>query len=375
MKKVLIILIVISFSILSIFLNFNSSYTFRLKSYLPVETYIPDSLKIILEEDSKAYIKAYKKQMRGHESLYPKANYSNAFMINKGDTLKVQLRPKGDWVSHLKRANFSFRIKQKKGNPFFHKNRKLSFHDPSERNFIFEYVFHQFLENEGVLNLDYDFVFVRLNDNKYCYAVEDAIGSSYLKKNKLQGPIYKFDETAIFNKIQSKTLINNKDLDLYHEAKVLVRGAKFKEDSTHFLNKREVLGIPLDSFNINQVAKYIAICDLFGGAHALRWHNLKMVKRNGLLEFIGSDANPIYYLTLSYDNELPMIKEFFKSKAFVKLYKKHLRKYMDEDYVVCFLNEKSAKIKGRIKLLQEYYPKSDNNLAFLFANIDGFLNR
>lgn len=361
---------------LGVFLNFNPSYTYRLKSYLPVETYIPDSLKIILEESSKAYIKAYKKQMRGHETLYPKANYSNAFMVNKGDTLKVKLRPKGDWASHLKRANFSFRIKQNKNNPFFFRNKKLSFHDPSERNFIFEYVFHQFLENEGVLNLDYDFVFVRLNENKYCYAIEDAIGKSYLKKNKLQGPIYKFDETAFFNHIKQKISTEDDiDIKLYNDAKLLVRGAIFNEDDAHFLNNRSEQGIPVDSFNIDQVAKYIAICDLFGGAHALRWHNLKMVKRNGLLEFIGSDANPIYYLTLSNDNELPMIKEFFKSKAFVKLYKFYLRKYMDEDYVVSFLNEKSNEIKGRIKLLQEYYPKSDNNLAFLFANIDGFLNR
>ena len=361
---------------LGVFLNVNPSYLYRLKSYLPVETYIPDALQITLEERSKSYIEGYKEQMSGSKALYPKANYSNAFLINKRDTLKVKLRPKGDWATHLKRVNFSFRIKQKTGNIYYRKNRKLSFHDPSERNFIFEYVFHQFLENEGLLNLDYDFVSVIMNDIKYCYAVEDAMGKSYLKKNKIQGPIYKFDETAIFNNIQEKTSVNNnKDFELYHKAKVLVRGARFKEDSKHFLNNREVQGIPLDSFNIDQVAKYIAICDLFGGAHALRWHNLKMVKRNGLLEFIGSDANPIYYLTLSNDNELPMIKEFFKSKAFVKLHQYYLRKYMDEDYVVSFLNDKSAEIKGRIKLLQEYYPKSDNNLAFIFANIDGFLNR
>ena len=202
------------------------------------------------------------------------------------------------------------------------------------------------------------------------------MGKSYLEKNKIEGPIYKFDETALFNQIENKSSLKEpSDRQQYQAASLLVRGGKAKNDSVHFLNNKTEEGIQIDSFNIDQTAKYFAICDLFGGAHALRWHNVKIVKRNGLLEFIGSDANPIYYLTLSIDKDLPLIDEFFKSKAFVELYKRYLTKYLNEDYVVSFLMDRNIEIKSRIKLLQEYYPKSDNNLAFLFANIQGFLKR
>jgi len=358
---------------LGIFLKLNPGYLYRLKSYLPVEAYIPTSLEIILEESSTDYIDDYRVQMSKQTTLYPKANYCEAVMINKEDTSKVKLRPKGDWASHLKRPNWSFRIKQEKGNTFLHNNRKLSFHDPGERSFIFEYVFHLFLKNEGILALDYDFVLVNFNGGKYCYAIEDAVGKSYLTKNKLEGPIYKFDETALFNQVEKNRAVAHKtDVELYNEAPLLVRGTSLKVHPAHFLNRRKRHGIPIDSFNINQVAKYVAICDLFGAKHALRWHNLKMVKRNGLLEFIGSDANPIYDPILSVDLELPMIDTFFKSKYFVRIYKEYLIQYMDENYMSSFLNEERVKIKSRIKLLQEYYPSSDNNLAFLFANINAY---
>ena len=373
MKKITIISLIISALAFGLFLEMNPSYLYRLQSYIPVEAYNPASLEIILKKDCADYINNYRVELDKQETMYPKANYCEALFISKGDTSKVKLRPKGDFITHLKRDNWSFRIKQEKGSKYFYNNKKLSFHDPCERNFIFEYVFHEFLKNEGILALDYDFVLLKFNGSNYCYAIEDAIGKSYLEKNKLKGPVYKFDETALFQQAEKLVGSDNKsDLELYNDAKLLVRGGKVKESSTHFLNVRAKYGFPVDSFNTDQVAKFIAICDLFGAKHALRWHNLKLVKRNGLMEFIGSDANPIYDPTLSIDLNLPMLDVFFQSKEFVGIYKEYLTKYMDEDYIMTFLNDKDTEINSRIKLLQEYYPLSDNNLAFIFANIKGF---
>lgn len=375
MKKTILISFFLGALALGLFLKSNPQFAYRLKSYLPVEAYHASKLEIILTGNSANYVKDYKLSMKGRVTLYPKANYVQALLVNRGDTSKIKIKPKGDWASHLERENWSFRIKQQKDRLFFHDNKKLSFHHPAERNFIFEYVFHQFLKEEGILALDYDFALVTFFEKEYLYAFEDGVGASYLKKHNIEGPIYKFEETDLFNQIENKVKVEKvQDLTLYQNANLLTQGNLSKLHPNHFLKQR-VNGFPLDSFNLEQVAKYVAICDLFGAKHALRWHNLKMVKRNGLLEFIGSDANPVFDTNLSVNQNLPMIKDFFQSEKFSKMYGEYLLKYMNENHMFTFLNERNNEIQSRIKLIRNCYPNSDNNLAFLFATIQAYKNK
>lgn len=371
MKKKLLVIFVLGLLLGAAFLRFSPKYRYKYLSFFEIEKYEAPSFDLVLQQEAKQTIGDYISQMSTRLTLYPKCEYDKGWLVNGSDSISLKVRVKGDWASHVKRPNWSFRIKQKKGQEYFMDNRKLNFHDPSERNFIFEYTFHSFLKREGLLALDYDFVEIKLKEKKYCYAVEDGIGKSFLKKYNLHGPVFKLNETELFRRIENgKSTFENTDQRLYQNAKLLTRGNKKEVSTDHFLNQNNRINLPLDSFNLDHVAKFVAICDLFGAKHALRWHNLKMVKRNGLYEFIGSDANPVYDPSLSIDKEMPLFQQFFKSNEFVELYKEYLSQFIDEFYVKDFLNDQNSEIKSRINLLESYYPKSDNNIAFLFANIE-----
>jgi hypothetical protein len=73
---------------------------------------------------------------------------------------------------------------------------EFSIQKPITRNYTYEYLFHKFLEEAGLLSLKYFFVNLYFNDeNRGLYAVEESFSKELLERQKKRnGPIFGLDE-------------------------------------------------------------------------------------------------------------------------------------------------------------------------------------
>ena len=62
---------------------------------------------------------------------------------------------------------------------------EFSIQKPITRNYTYEYLFHKFLEEAGLLSLKYFFVNLNFNDeNRGLYAVEESFSKELLERQK-----------------------------------------------------------------------------------------------------------------------------------------------------------------------------------------------
>ena len=100
-------------------------------------------------------------------------DYVPALLNTKNKTVKVSIRLKGDWANQFIGEKWSFRIKVKNGDTVFGM-RRFSLHHPKERNFIWEWIYHKMLSNEGLISLRYKFIRLKLNGKDLgIYALEE----------------------------------------------------------------------------------------------------------------------------------------------------------------------------------------------------------
>ena len=73
---------------------------------------------------------------------------------------------------------------------------EFSIQKPITRNYVYEYIFHKFLEFNGLISLKYFFVNLSLNDTKQgIYAVEEGFSKELIERNKKRnGPIFGLEE-------------------------------------------------------------------------------------------------------------------------------------------------------------------------------------
>ena len=212
--------------------------------------------------------------------------YIPGYAIYLNDTIPIKLRFKGDWTDHLESDKWSFRIKV--GNGYSINGLKsFSIQSPNTRSYLKEWVIHKLFDYENILTTYYSFVPVLLNGgNLGIYAIEEHFDKQLVESRKRrEGPILKFDEEGFweqnlfFNKTgksfkvpfyessvitpfkKSRTIGSNKLQPQFLVAQNLMK--KYKE---HNAGLETV-------FNPKQIALFLAICDLGGSWHGLRWHN------------------------------------------------------------------------------------------------------
>ena len=98
--------------------------------------------------------------------------------------LKAKIRLKGDWATNVAESDkWSYRIKIS-GDETMMGMKVFSIHHPKERNFIYEWLYHQALKDEDVLNLKYDFIKVVLNGKDLgIYAIEEHFDKIMIERN------------------------------------------------------------------------------------------------------------------------------------------------------------------------------------------------
>jgi hypothetical protein len=190
---------------------------------------------------------------------------------------------------------------------------RFSLQHPNARNYLYEFAYLAHLRANGILAPRYDFVNVEINgDSLGIFAIEEHFDSTMIEnQGRREGVILKWDEDPLWvwrldsnwsadldgffslHSAEYETTLpgvfrparvgRNPDLQAQADAGMaLLRGWQSGE-----LPASEV-------FDIDKMANYAAISDLWNVAHAHFWHNRRYYYNpvTALLEPIGFDAEP-----------------------------------------------------------------------------------
>jgi hypothetical protein len=325
-------------------------------------------------------------------------DYVKASFIYMGDTLRGSLRLKGDWLDHLQGEKWSFRVKLK--SVYSWKGmRTFSLQTPESRQFINEWLLHLLLRKEDVLTTRYGFINVELNGQDMgVYAFEEHFDKLLIESNnRREGPIVKFsEETFWFTTRISLTAGKPVLMPDFEESVILPFKVNRTASTPGLFEQFEIAqnlmrmykewGYSLpDMFDIEKLARYLALIDVTQGYHGVTWHNQRFYYNpvTCTLEPIAFDCysvEPVKYsdsrVFLGYfdrpedviSNRSSLVNQYFLDPVFRKFYFQYLEKYSDETYLKQFLKDAEPEIKKAEALLKEeffYYNYSD---SFLFKN-------
>lgn len=238
----------------------------------------------------------------------------------ENDVIESELRLKGDWTDHLTDSvKWSFKVKLDDGNTLFGM-RKFSIQQPKVRNYAWEWLFNKIIKEKDLIGLRYDFLNVDLNIVKKdtvvtkdmgVMAIEESFDKILIENNKRrEGVIINFDESILWadrNKQRELKLphsgadrdlfsINTAPISVFNENKVLSTPAlrsqfQVAKNLLHGLRKGELK--TSEVFDIEKLAFFVALSNLFGGYHGLTWHNLRIYYNpvTNKLEPVSYDSN------------------------------------------------------------------------------------
>ncbi len=306
------------------------------------------------------------------------------------ETLEAKTRLKGDWVDHLQGGKWSFRVKFKKDHTW-NRMKTLSFHTPSARSGLSEWVLHQFWEYVDVLTTRYDFVRLEFNGvSRGIYAYEEHFEKQLLEfRNRREGPIVRFSETAIWDLRDRATQnyghvpggldlnhdFNEAEIGAFGEKRVLKSPAlskQYEEARNLMFQYQQGLKKASDIFDIDQVAKYYAVCDLMNSYHGNIWHNQRFYYNPVInkLEPIGFDGNvgvmdfKVDFLGQRYMNppkddiSMDVFANLSSDPVFSARYIYFLDKFSQKDYIEEFIKKIEIGAIAREDFLKEEFKKT-----------------
>lgn len=324
------------------------------KSTLRDSDIIENGITIVFSDSAFSAINEKRNEAIQLNHLFAKsADFVPAELVCGKKRIKVSARLKGDHIDHLRGNRWSFRIKTKQGEKIFGES-KFSIQGLEARGFLNEFIFHQLLEKEGIVHLQYYFVPFSINNidslSGY-YAFESHFRTEILKlQNKNPGPILKFDESDFWD-YQVHAGEGDRDSLIMMESKIKVTNKKgFSKKEKKFaveqLEKyRKGLLRADEVFDLDKWAKMIAVSCLLECKHNLRWHNLRFYynPKSKLLEPIGFDSGSWQQdkgaWCMNYNSMEPFYKGFYIDPNFKVLLKKYLMKYCEKSYLDAFFLE------------------------------------
>ena len=365
--------------------DFEIKFTEAFPSHLIAE-FESKKVNLRIGEKGMAKLKRIRDKAIGQAILISSDDdWVDAKLEDGDEILKAKVRLKGDWVDHLKGHKWSYRIKFKKDHTW-KRLRTVSFQTPAARNLLSEWVLHELWQREDVLTTRYDFFLLDVNGiSRGVYAYEEHFEKQLLEyKNRREGPIVKFGEDAMWD-VRLKALgefgyipqgiekdfsqLDNVEIQAFVKKKTLASPtlAKHFEEATHLMHQyQKGAKSAADIFDLDQIAKYYAICDLMNAYHATIWHNQRFYYNPVVskLEPIGYDGNVgginyyVNFLGQSYfrnpeeEERTDMFANLSSDLSFVDKYVHYLNKFTKEAYVQEFIKSIEKEAKKREQFLK-----------------------
>ncbi len=321
-------------------------------------------------------------------------------VFSKDKAMKAKMRLKGDWLDHLYGDKWSLRIKLR-GDDSWKRMKVFSVQTPLARMGVNEWYFHQVCMAEGLLTTRYGFMPLGINgENRGLYAYEDHFSKHLLEsQNRREGPIVRFVEDALWDtrvynengkrNLKKTPIFDASPIKPFTASRIVEDTNKLKQylvAQNLMLQYKNRTQPASEIFNVDMLAKYFALADVFIARHSLIWHNQRFYYNPVLckLEPIAFDCfsdiglgeyagKPIWgFLKSDSKNRLGgefiMVRELFNDSLFVSQYIKALEKYSSE----AFLESMSGRFLDEAlhydSLLRLEYPDHIFDLEALTVN-------
>tara|TARA_B100000212_G_scaffold333321_1_gene302638 strand:+ start:2451 stop:5114 length:2664 start_codon:yes stop_codon:yes gene_type:complete len=353
--------------------------------------------KIFIDIKFKNYQKLERKRSEALKTgilITNQDDFVNATLRKSDKTLKAKIRLKGDFTDHLQHKKWSFRVKIRDGLTLNNMN-KFSLHDPVTRNYLWEWVYHKLLKEEGVPSLNYSFVDLTVNGESLgIYAIEEHFDKILIESNLFrEGPIvslsenYMWEDRAKSQKEKIPQRLTNNEYYYNSEPKVFKESKTIKNQilKKQFLKASQLLNgfyegklKTSDVFSIEHLAKYFAITDLINSWHGTNWHNQRFYYDPIMSKLIpiGFDGMGGKYEgafgyeevpnSLSIDRFLSgRMKElpFFDDPIFIEAYVSNLERISKKEYLDNFFYKVNEEFINSANKLKKSYPQiSEDNL-------------
>ena len=311
----------------------------------------------------------------------------------QGKPLRARLRLKGDNIDHLRHEKWSFRVVLK-GDARVFGMKQFSLQHPESRNYLYEWLYHEFLKSEDVLSLRYRFVNVSVNGKDLgIYALEEHFDKLLVEhRQRREGPILRFTENMMWQEnlqwthpfpdanVSTYGSYLSSDVDVFKTRAVLADSTQrslFLAASGLLESFRADRLAPSDVFDVQKMADYLAVSDLLNAEHATRWHNVRFYYNpiTARLEPIGFDGMPGtllletfasrygHYLgtqtqprsRIHYDNDSYFISLLNDEKVF-EAYLSSLRKVSEPAYLRERLEGLSDELERGNRIIQSEFP-------------------
>ena len=302
----------------------------------------------------------------------------NAVIEYKGKKLPAEIRLKGDWTTHLEGIAWSFRVKLR-DNHTLDGMRKFSLQHPESRNFAGEWLFHEMLKANDIINLRYNFANTKMlidrggekivRDLGY-YTIEEFFDKQLIEYNKRkEGIIMKIDEDPIWmerrqlmadsiwsgaqhyftvNQYENLTIMPFGAARILKDPNLKMQFEKGKALFEGYVDQK----IPASrAFDVKKLADYNAICNILGANHSMILHNLRVYYNpiNSKLEPIGFDGNA----TQKY-HYFPKIANTENDLVFLEHYAAALERVISDEYFEKILNWPG--LKGVVETMTKLHP-------------------
>ncbi|MEM1319483.1 MAG: CotH kinase family protein [Bacteroidota bacterium] len=354
------------------------------------EVFVPREVHLELKPEAMQQLRNKEAQARRRGMLVSEEEdwVKGAIVQPQSDSMtKVALRLKGDWLDHLKKDKWSFRVKCRNGQSW-NRLRVFSLHTPAARNYLLEWVLHQFFLKEDILTTRYDFVTLALNQKPLgVYALEEHFDKALLEfRHRREGPIFRFSEEGFWEAMdrqmkqlegidhdiqQSVRLVETAEIVPFQENKTLqieVLAQQYELAQTLLDQYRRGLKALDEIFDLDAMARYYAISDVMGAQHGLSWHNQRFYYNpiTGRIEPIAYDGfggEPVRRHSIRGQGAFNLRKlgsrnlddKFFMDQGFVEQYMAYLYRFSSRAYLDAFMAEIQEGLALREVLLQQEF--------------------
>ncbi len=355
------------------------------------------NLSIIIDKKDYRKIKSIRDKAMAKGLLLSSDNQwvEGKILFNK-KTYNIKIRLKGDLTDHLEGETWSFKIKTKKNYSLFGYN-TFSIQKPATRKHLSAFLVQNFQKRESLPSVGMKLLKINLNGKDLgVYLLEQDFDNILLQDNNLtDGPIMSFtenlnwEESELYDKIPYITPIQ-----LFHlrrDFRVLNISDNKTSEYAQELRVAESILLKLaqqkiylnEAFQIEELAKFLAICDVFGAHHALHPGNSRFYFNKLTQKFIpigfdhdAFDATPTLIAESAHgiqDNlggYLPKYIRIWEDQKLTEKYLFYLYKFTSDEYIQSFLKESDAKLSLIYSAIKEEDPSYEYPINKLKHNIN-----
>jgi len=296
----------------------------------------PDRIDLDIKYKNFAKLEDKKnKSLKINKIIQEEDDFVPAELRFDNKTTSVELRIKGDNVDHLIGDKWSFRIKTKGDNAVFGM-RVFSLQNPYTRGFQGQFIIDSVRKKYGLLSLRRRVVELFVNgDSVGLMELEEHFSKELLESNgRKESVIVRFDEGASWN---SPPGFNYKNtiIDTFRDSSI-------NKSSQLTMHRRNAIGLlrgfvnsKLDAsevFDSNEMGMFLAINQLFGSQHGVRWGNMRFYYNpyTGKLQPIGYDDNFHERQVVGSIVEEDLFNELLSDKAIYESYINSLKTIIDD---------------------------------------------